>query len=96
MSIEKKYGTYYWCVRISKDEEAYVHADFAEVLNGTLFFARKRKNKETGKDEIQVNLAFAHGHWESFYAASVVDGCPIAVEHWIRNGQDLAKIGFSK
>jgi hypothetical protein len=94
MSEEKRYGTYYWCVRISKDEHAYVHADLAEVLNGTLCFGRKRKNKETGREEILVNLAFAPGHWECFYAASGVDGGPIAVECWIRNGQDVAKMGF--
>jgi|SRR5689334_9788269 hypothetical protein len=96
ISAEKKYGTYFWCVRISKEEEVYVHADVAEVLNGTLLFARKRKNTKTGRDEMQFNLAFASGHWEAFYAASVVDGGPIAVAHWRRNGHELAKMGFSQ
>jgi hypothetical protein len=93
MSIGKKYGTFCWCVRISKEEEVYVHADVAEVLNGTLLFARTRKNTKTGRDEMHINLAFAAGHWEAFYAASVVDGGPIAVAHWRRNGHELAKMG---
>ncbi len=93
------YGQFYWCVRLNDKDEVYVHADSANVVNGTLFFLRKNDDdKETvdefQKEEVSINLAFAPVHWHSFYAASIDTGHPIAVEHWFNDGQP-AKIGFN-
>lgn len=70
-----KYGEYYWCV-VSGDKEIYLHADSAVVTqNGALSFRRDNPSQ-------QLNVVFAPGHWDMFYAASVIDGGAIAVEHW--------------
>jgi hypothetical protein len=72
------YGKYYWCVKvkktISKDGEIYIMADNVVVNNdGSVSFI--------GKD-VYPNLILPAGSWLAVYAASLLDGSAVAVEHW--------------
>ncbi len=76
-----KYGRFYWCVKTSQSQsgEIYVHADAARVQDdGTLVFYQE---PDVDRTEL-INLALASGTWTAVYAASVVDGSAVAVEHW--------------
>lgn len=71
-----KYGKYYWCVKtnLSKDGEIYLMADWTEVTaNGDLLFWRSGG---------LLNMSIAAGSWKAFFAASLIDGSAVAVEHW--------------
>ena len=82
MTETKDYGRYYWCVKVpktvSKDGEIYVYADQVRVLpSGVLECVAQ------SKDGIErMNLGLAPGQWTAIYAASVMDGSAVAVEHW--------------
>lgn len=84
MSIEAgttKYGNYYWCVKtsLSGNGEIFLMADRAEIKpDGSLSFWTVR----TGDKSSFINFAFAHGNWTAFYAASLIDGGAVSVEHW--------------
>jgi hypothetical protein len=82
MSEAHRYGRHYWCVKTprSKSGEVYVHADEVQIVDGALVLIRKADD-EKGRPALP-NLAFAPGHWCAFFAASVLDGNPVAVEHW--------------
>lgn len=76
----EKYGRYYWCVKsdLSQDKDIYLYADIVSVnKNGDLIFSKIKEN-----DEHHIRMCFAKGHWKAFYAASVMDGSPVAVEYW--------------
>lgn len=75
----EKWGRYYWCVITAKDA-LMVHADSFELKDGALLFLRK----ESGDKEQLTTLAFAAGEWKMFYAADVISGDAVAVEHWNR------------
>ena len=73
----EKYGQYYWCVKVTKgiseSGEIYVHADNISTSdNGAIVFGGN-----TGP-----NLIIPSGKWLAVYAASVLDGSAVAVEHW--------------
>jgi hypothetical protein len=79
-----KYGNLYWCVKtnMSEDGEIYLHADSVHFTStGDVVFS---KAPNTGKGNAQPTpmLALASGHWTALYAASVIDGHAVAVEHW--------------
>ena len=95
MSEPDQYGRYYWCIRIREKEDVYAHADSVNLVNGSLLLLRDKLDTESGKTQTQVNLAFAPGHWEYIYAASVIDGGAVAIQHWIQDGKPLGDIGFS-
>ena len=78
MSAEK-YGKYYWTLRTPK-ETIRLHADEAEVVDGSVVF---RQKKDDGTSII--NFSAATGQWVHFYAASILDGGAIAIEHWDPN-----------
>jgi hypothetical protein len=73
------YGSRYWCVKtpLSENGEIYLFADDVVLLEGALVF---RSLPSDGSQ--QVNLLLAPGQWTSVYAASVIDGAAVAVEHW--------------
>jgi hypothetical protein len=76
-----KYGKSYYCIKtkLSKSGEIFVLADTARILpDGSLQFTRAKGAEEPPI----VNLAIAPGHWTACYAASIIDGTPVAVEHW--------------
>ena len=79
MSGPDHYGALYWCVKtdLSESGEIYLHADRTEIVDGILLFWR-----ETGDGKPFVNLAIAPGQWRALFAASVMDGHAVAVEHW--------------
>ena len=83
-----EYGRFYWCVGVatdlfpdrtaSGDTEMHLHADQLDVLpDGTLLALRNREDGPT-----QPNFAWAPGSWRYFYAASLLDGRAVAVEHF--------------
>jgi hypothetical protein len=77
MSDTTRYGKHYWCVKSdeSKNGEIYVMADTVTVTpTGDLVCV--------GKDGLPM-LALAAGHWRAFFAASLIDGAAVAVEHWL-------------
>lgn len=86
-NITAKYGQFYWCVGVTADvsdsREIYVMADDVEVDDkGNLSFLRFKKDKDTNSVRVQVNLAIAVGKWLYFFAASMLDGSPVACEKW--------------
>lgn len=84
MPIEKQVrfperrGQFYWCIKVPKNicpkGEIYAYADHIYVHDGVLILEHK------WEEEYQINIAFRD--WLCFFAASVMDGHAIAVEHW--------------
>jgi hypothetical protein len=75
---DERYGSYYWCVGLVDGTEIHLHADALRIDDGALMLERVRG------DERSVNMAFAAGRWSYVYAASVIDGGAVAVEHWTK------------
>ncbi|MCX4232820.1 hypothetical protein [Streptomyces ortus] len=75
----RSYGQYYWCIMLAdKDQtEVYAHGDEVTLDDGVLVLWQHKDDKPS-----QQTLAFAPGQWASFYAASVLDGHAVSVEHW--------------
>jgi hypothetical protein len=79
-----RYGKSYWCVKvprnISSSGEIYLYADKVELTpDGSLIFLRCPEDSDK---EPSPNLALAAGSWIVMFAASVIDGSAVAVEHW--------------
>ncbi len=75
-----KYGNRYFCVR-TDDERVYFYADYVEVEYGELVAYSKFPRKPAdGTDETHVVYALPAGSWDAFYAASVLDGRPLAID----------------
>jgi len=82
MSDANQYGQYYYCVKVSKDlskqGEIYVRADEVKTHpDGAVAFISKREAKQNF-----TNLLIPSGKWNAVYAASVIDGHAVAIEHW--------------
>lgn len=76
MSAEK-YGKFFWKV-VQKKRIVMIHADYAEVQHGCLQLWHKA---DAEKDRPNILLAaFPSGSWESFFAASVIDGRAVCVD----------------
>jgi len=76
----EQYGRHYWCIKtkLSKSGEIFVHADDVRILpDGTLSLIRIRDGQPPA-----INLVLAPGNWNSCYAASAMDGAPLAIEFW--------------
>ena len=89
MREPSNFGKRYWCVKVNKDlsenREIYVNADKVSYSpNGDVVFKGTFYNKKTEKyeGEERVRLIIANGKWEAVYAASLLDGHAIAVDHW--------------
>jgi len=84
MSDPSRYGKFYWCAKvpreISKDGEIYLMADDVCVVDGCVRFIQKRD--EAGTTTERVNFLIPAGKWHAVFAASVLDGSAVAVEHW--------------
>jgi len=79
MNDRLAYGRYYWGVKtdLSQNGEIYLYADIASVnKNGDLIFSK------VAGESTYTNMCFAKGYWKTFFAASVMDGSAVAVEHW--------------
>jgi len=86
-----KYGQAYWCIgvpeSIAPDGQIYAMACRAEVdQTGALILWRDSRLQQDDTyapmDRPAPNLAFAAGQWRYFFAASLMDGSAVAVEHW--------------
>ena len=78
----ENYGQFYFCIKVAKSlaelGEIYVMADRVETTpNGSLAMITERDDKPSF-----VNLLIAADKWAAVYAASVIDGAAVAVEHW--------------
>jgi hypothetical protein len=70
-----RYGNRYFGIKtdIVPDGEIYAMADVAETAaDGSLVLRNER----------HINLIIPAGHWTACFAASLLDGTPVAVEHW--------------
>lgn len=76
----EEYGRYYYCVKvptnISKRGEIYIWVDYVTVTDCGVLILVGQGEKNTPL------LSLAPGQWIAFYAASVIDGSAVAVEHW--------------
>ena len=72
------YGNYYWCLKLKNGPEVYLHADKVTNDNGALTFWRT----DDDTDAMYSNMAVNSDQWEWYYAASVLDGHAVAVDHW--------------
>ena len=75
------YGNYYYGIKtkLSKDGEIYAFADNVNITdNGELVLSRK--------DGLPT-LCIAAGKWDCIFAASIVNGDCVSVEHWKGTGQ---------
>jgi hypothetical protein len=83
-----KYGRRYWCIKskASKNGEIYVMAHrLAVTETGTLIAwgggRSKHADAPSADKQIPV-LMLAAGNWTAAYAADLLDGSAVAVEHW--------------
>ena len=79
-SYAKDYGNFYWCIKtdLSKETgEIYAYADRVMIdPTGSLVLLHQSDKGES------PTLVIASGAWHAMYAASVLDGAAVAVEHW--------------
>lgn len=81
-------GDAYWCIKVppsvSQSREIYVYADDLTVTPTGDLLVRGGYRDGNGKipDKAIVVLALAAGKWTAFYAASLMDGAAVAVQHW--------------
>lgn len=80
-----RYGRYYWRVNTTlsgKSQDIYTYADRVEVRDGCLvFYGGWRKfHGDAAEQKPHVMLVLAPGSWKAVYAASVLDGTPVAAE----------------
>lgn len=86
-----RYGNNYFCAKVkntlSPKGEIYVMADRVEVTaGGDLVFWGSFHGRYSDErvEPKTVNLAVAKGDWHAVFAASLMDGHAVAVEHWDR------------
>ena len=80
MSTANEYGAHYWCVT-GDGESVRLYADRIEVTTCGALVAWGGYRKEDGHPEREQQLwAAAPGQWKTFFAASLIDGRPVAVE----------------
>ena len=71
-------GNFYFAVETYSDR-IWIHADEHRIQDGTLMFLTKNQKDPY---ELSASFVFAPGVWKYFYAASVLDGGAVDVEHW--------------
>ena len=82
MRNPERYGKYYWGIKtdIAPDGEIYAMADAVETAaDGSLVLHRVDAGTE---GRTHANLIIPAGHWTAVFAASLIDGAAVAVEHW--------------
>ncbi len=74
-------GNFYWGLKVpehvSPDKEIFLHADVVNIANDNIVFMNL-----VDKGAMQIVLSLSKGNWNVVYAASLIDGRPIACEHW--------------
>ena len=83
-----RYGEWFWAVGLPDGREAMCYADRVEITaQGALLLWRETElaNPDTFERTplpgSRLMLALAPGGWLTVYAASVLDGSPVAIEH---------------
>ena len=73
------YGNSYWCIKtdLSENGEVYAYADDLRIDQSGALVMLHRKD-----GPLLPTLVFAPGHWGIIYAASLIDGAPVSVDHW--------------
>lgn len=80
MSSANDYGTHYWCVT-GDGAPVFVYADRLEVTPAGALVAWGGYRKDGARVEHEQHLwAAAPGQWKTFFAASLIDGRPVAVD----------------
>jgi hypothetical protein len=80
MSTPSDYGAHYWCVT-ADGEPVRLYADRMEVTGSGALVAWGGYRKEGVHAEREQPLwAAAPGQWKAFFAASLLDGRPVAIE----------------
>jgi hypothetical protein len=84
MSKPSDYGSSYHCIGLADGNEVLMHADrIMFTPNGDLHAIGRFRGGEDEEQRQETTLAaFAAGQWKFHYAASVLDGSAVAVEHW--------------
>jgi hypothetical protein len=80
MSSANDYGEHYWCVT-GDGESVFVYADRIEVTACgalTAWGGYRKEGAHVGRE--QQLWSAAPGQWKTFFAASLIDGRPVAVE----------------
>ncbi|MET0514266.1 MAG: hypothetical protein ABW047_02920 [Nitrospiraceae bacterium] len=73
MGRTSDYGDQYLCIRLKNNEDIYVYADQADIVDGAIVLSNKMGRR---------NLMIAPGQWESCYVASRSDSSPLAIQSW--------------
>lgn len=72
-----RYGERYWAIGLPDGTRIYLFADRIDVTpSGALLAFRE------GSVVSDVNVAFPPGAWQYVYAASMLDGGPVAASDW--------------
>ncbi len=81
MSVPSDYGSRYWAIT-GEGDDLYLHADRLEILPcGSLvaWGGFYNDDGELARKE-QILFCLAAGQWQTFYAASMLDGRAVCVE----------------
>jgi hypothetical protein len=80
MSSANDYGEHYWCIT-GDGGSVFVYADRIEITACGALIAWGGYRKEGVHVEREQQLwAAAPGQWKTFFAASLIDGRPVAIE----------------
>jgi hypothetical protein len=80
MSSANDYGAHYWCVT-GDDSPVFLYADRLEVTACGALVAWGGFRRQNGHPEHEQTLwAAAPGRWKGYFAASLIDGHPVALE----------------
>jgi hypothetical protein len=80
MSSANDYGEHYWCV-VGDSGSVFVYADRIEITACgalTAWGGYRKEGAHVGRE--QQLWAAAPGQWKTFFAASLIDRRPVAVE----------------
>lgn len=83
-----QYGALFWIAGLTDGREVRIHADRMFTLDGALVFVQDTKLaplSPSGKTRVDLDtpvttLILAPGQWTHGYAASGLDGAPVAVD----------------
>ncbi len=75
-----RYGKLYWIVDRPDGGYISLYANRVTLDAGHLAFY--------GGELEYLTMALPPGHWVAFYAASIIDGSPVAVERWTEGTRD--------
>ena len=73
MKHDNEAGDRYFCIKLTTQKDIYAFAEHVDIVDGAIVLRAS---------DGQISFALASGQWEYCYAASCIDGSPLAVEHW--------------